>query len=315
MTEYSPTIALTLHDHVPIGVLVIDGDHRIHLWNRWLSSKTGIHAGHAEGRRLEELYPDLKKQRFDWAVNQVVNHKSPQIMSQALNRFLLPIPVPKRHSRGEDTSFMQQQVMITPYIQGNNVLAVVSIMDVSDHVIRSTVMQETAQKYQHDSSHDPLTQLYNRRFMRDWLAHELKRCVRYNYMLACMIIDLDYFKQINDSYGHDKGDEALHEFAGMLAEQFRESDTLVRYGGEEFIVFLPRCNLEQACQKACRLQKVLNNKSIAGLETGVVTCSIGVSIYLPDSPVNSKELIKEADKQLYYAKSSGRNRIMPLADC
>ncbi|NNG14525.1 MAG: GGDEF domain-containing protein [Gammaproteobacteria bacterium] len=298
-----------IDDYVPIGILVLDGEHRVCSWNRWLENKTDISAERAKGCRLEDLFPTLKNQRFDWALEQVIAHKSPQVMSQALNHFLIPIPT--MHSVRHGLSMMQQHVTITPLIHDDATLAVVAIIDVTDNIARSSAMLEATQQLQHESYHDQLTQLYNRRFMWEWLVHELKQCMRYEYTLACMMIDIDHFKRLNDDYGHDKGDVALEEFAKLLSIQFRDSDILVRYGGEEFAAFMPYCDLMQACAKAERIQAVLRSTNIAELDVGYVTCSIGVGVYAPANPVTGEELLKAADKQLYRAKNSGRNCVMP----
>jgi len=160
-----------------------------------------------------------------------------------------------------------------------------------------------------DSIRDPLTKLYNRRFMNESVHREMLRARRADTPLSFIILDLDRFKHINDEYGHDIGDEVLIMVAQSLSQAVREEDFVYRYGGEEFVIVLPGANLDIArerAQEACRTVRALRIDTQKGPLH--VTISAGVATY-PEHGQTQENLIVQADKALYLAKQSGRDRI------
>lgn len=152
---------------------------------------------------------------------------------------------------------------------------------------------------------DPLTGLYNRRYMEDTLQRVSQLAQREQQSVAVMMIDLDHFKRLNDQHGHAKGDAVLRDSAAVILNQLRESDVACRYGGEELLIVLPNCGLDDAVGKAERLRI-----GIAGLsQPGVaVSASIGVAA-IPANAGSAQDLVKAADAALYAAKQAGRNRV------
>ena len=165
------------------------------------------------------------------------------------------------------------------------------------------------------SFRDPLTGVYNRRFMIDNLRMEVARCKRHQEPLALMIFDLDDFKQINDQHGHDVGDRTLRDVARVAQEHLRESDVLCRYGGEEFLVVMPGANAEQAMQRAGQILEAIRDLSIPA-EAGEVriSASIGVATF-PASGHTELALRRAADQAMYDAKARGKNRILLATAC
>jgi two-component system, cell cycle response regulator len=158
---------------------------------------------------------------------------------------------------------------------------------------------------------DELTNLCNRRSFDILLKKELKRVIRHHKNLSLFMVDIDYFKFINDTYGHDNGDRVLQEIARVFLGVSREEDTICRYGGEEFLIMLPENNLENALLQAERLRKTIENKIFKiNSENVNITVSIGVSTYkLATNDITPTKLIKDADDALYNAKNSGRNKV------
>jgi len=155
---------------------------------------------------------------------------------------------------------------------------------------------------------DPLTNLPNRRMLRERLEQEIKKCRRNQHRLALVFVDLDHFKEVNDTLGHDQGDLLLIEAARRIRSCIRESDTVARMGGDEFTVLLS--NLQRADRLERTLQKMLDTLSSAFVltqEQVFVSASIGVTVY-PDDADDLEGLLKAADQALYVAKGAGRNR-------
>ncbi|GAB6035569.1 GGDEF domain-containing protein [Fundidesulfovibrio butyratiphilus] len=160
------------------------------------------------------------------------------------------------------------------------------------------------------ADHDGLTRIHNRQSFDSHLGDELKRHQRYRHELSLLLFDLDHFKSINDTYGHQAGDMVLGEMGALLDESCRETDFAARYGGEEFVVILPQTNEDQAWVLAERLRRRIEMRTFqyAG-KTFQVTASIGVATLQPGALSKRDELIRLADKALYQAKSSGRNMV------
>ena len=160
---------------------------------------------------------------------------------------------------------------------------------------------------------DPLTGIYNRRHFFQMADHEIKRAFRHESPLAVIMFDIDFFKRVNDEYGHASGDLVLQRVVSVAREIFRSNDILARYGGEEFVVLLPDSDLEQAGLPAERLREKIEKTAIA-LEEGslFVTASFGVSACRPESGEIHilGGLVRDADQALYEAKRLGRNRVV-----
>ncbi|MFQ5768785.1 MAG: diguanylate cyclase [Acidobacteriota bacterium] len=157
---------------------------------------------------------------------------------------------------------------------------------------------------------DEKTQLYNYRFLRERIGEEFKRAVRYDNPLSCIMLDLDHFKDINDTLGHRIGDRVLEEFGVILTDSARETDLVVRYGGEEFIIILPHTSTRQAMTVAERIRRSTMRRTFTVDEAPLkLTVSCGVSTY-PANPAirNDEDLVRTADRALYEAKEAGRNR-------
>jgi two-component system, cell cycle response regulator len=161
---------------------------------------------------------------------------------------------------------------------------------------------------------DPLTGLYNRRYLETHLTSLIEHFINRGKSLAVLALDVDFFKPINDTYGHDAGDKVLQELASRIRENTRSIDLCCRTGGEEFVLVLPSTNMQAAHVIAERLRKSIAFKSFtAGPASGIpVTISIGVATL--DSASDSLEtLLKRADSALYAAKREGRNRVVQAA--
>lgn len=158
---------------------------------------------------------------------------------------------------------------------------------------------------------DPLTGLFNVRYFRQSLEHELERTNRTLISTALMMIDLDHFKQVNDSYGHEVGNQVLKQTARLIRDTTRRLDIQCRYGGEEFVVILPSTELMLAVQVAERLRESIectpvfldDDRDIS------VTASIGLALHSAEQPHIASGLIEAADAELYRAKDEGRNRV------
>jgi len=158
---------------------------------------------------------------------------------------------------------------------------------------------------------DYLTGLYNNRYFYYRLAEEYSRSVRHSFHLSCLMVDIDFFKEVNDRYGHKAGDNILKELAQLLKHHMRKSDVVARYGGEEFVILLPQTDENGALAKAESLRSHIETYPFRGLkgERGL-SVSIGLATHPDYRATNKEDLITLADNALYTAKTLGRNRVV-----
>jgi diguanylate cyclase (GGDEF)-like protein len=184
----------------------------------------------------------------------------------------------------------------------------------AEHIALTISNLDLRQALHLQASRDPLTGLYNRRYMQESLDREIHRARRRQRPLSVMMLDIDHFKRYNDTYGHPAGDDALRLVGETLVSSVRAEDLACRYGGEEFIVILPECPLPQAAVRAEEVRARLKELYVerAGELPAVVTVSIGVAGF-QETTDRVDKLIKFADGALYQAKHGGRDRVVVAA--
>jgi diguanylate cyclase (GGDEF)-like protein len=172
-------------------------------------------------------------------------------------------------------------------------------------------LQQREQRLQEQAISDPLTGLYNRRYLSEFLPRELARSGRNATPVAVILIDLDHFKRVNDTFGHEAGDIVLTAVGNLLKANVRGSDIACRYGGEEFALILPETDVDAAARRAegIRMQISVLKLGHAGKPLGKVTASFGIAMF-PDHAQDTDELLRVADVALYAAKGAGRNRVL-----
>lgn len=186
------------------------------------------------------------------------------------------------------------------------------IIDLDGELALYTTFKNTTEKKQKEeelftqASTDPLTGLFNRRQFEMMTTQQISLAQRHQMPYCAIMIDIDHFKKVNDTYGHDAGDEVLKHLSMVLKSSLRESDVLARYGGEEFIIFLPHTSPTEAWHVAERLRSSVERTSVQTAENTLkITISLGISSSMD---LELTPLIKEADTALYQSKTTGRNK-------
>ncbi len=207
------------------------------------------------------------------------------------------IPVLSRSEVGYLTEVFN--AMVTRLRQGREKLA----------AINETLRQKNEELHL-ISITDSLTGLYNRKHLMETLDKEVSRSRRHQHIFSLLIIDIDHFKEYNDTYGHLAGDEVLRRLAAVFKESIRSCDYAARYGGEEFIFVLPETGAEDGAQAAERIRRRVAEEQVGSDDKPiVVTVSVGVASY-PIDGTDPESIIRKADGALYKAKERGRNRIV-----
>ncbi len=185
--------------------------------------------------------------------------------------------------------------------------------DLLDNLVRNREELEHLNSILHKLSvRDGLTGLYNHRYFHEAASQELMRCKRHSCMFSVIFIDVDNFKEYNDTHGHPAGDEVLRKLSECMNDRLRKTDIAARYGGEEFVILLPETHGDNAMICAETLRKKIEQHPFPGRETqplGIVSVSMGVAHY-PDDGDDLDHLLHAADEALYRAKAAGRNKII-----
>lgn len=322
-------IDLSILDHMPIGVFVIDRDFTVLFWNKRLADWTGLGRAEMAGQNLLRKYPHLDAPQYRARVEAIFRNGPPVIFSNYLHEYIIPAQMP-------DGGFRRQHCTASPVsLQGHErPVAMFTLQDVTEVHRRIIQVSELKDKTQKElelrtlaeakllenekrleklAATDELTGAANRRKLFEVLGDEVRRCSRYKTELSFLMVDADYFKLINDTYGHDAGDVVLRQLVAIIQGHLREVDLVGRFGGEEFSVVLPQTPASGALQVAERMRAGIENAAFRfnGGEHRI-TVSIGLASTRggEDPQFALDELVRQADQALYKAKEQGRNRVI-----
>lgn len=303
MFDLVPIARDTVMEHIPEMVFVIDSHDRVvdanAMAQKWL------------GKPLEEIigqdpihvfrnWPQLMN-RFFFLEQSREEIKIPGELTHTLEVIITPIYNRQRKLEG--------RVIVAYDITERKALEN-KLKALNDSLQKQLDENESLRmQLQEQAIRDPLTGVFNRRFFAEALDKEAARAIREKTPFSVIIIDVDHFKQFNDTYGHKCGDFVLQSLAGFLIENTRQSDIVCRYGGEEFIILMPDAALESAHDRAERLRKKFG-ETVVEYENRKLKCafSAGVASF-PEHTDSADVLLMLADEALYHSKSNGRNRV------
>lgn len=293
-----------IFDTVNFGLVVFDRGMAVQHWNRWMAMHSGIPAARIVGQPVLDFFPQLNTASFNKNCKSVLTFGNFAFFSQKLHRFLFPFKPDS--SFGSRFDMMQQSCSMGPLRSEDNAISGIFLI-----VQDVTELANYEQKLVEMNTKDALTGVYNRRFLESRLKDECARQQRYLRPLSLIMIDIDFFKKVNDTYGHQGGDLILQLVAEKAASVIRKTDFFARYGGEEFCCLLPETGTEAAETVAENLRlHIQKMESRVGDKVIKITVSLGVSaLTADDSP---ETLLKRADDALYQAKHAGRNRFVRI---
>ncbi len=299
-------------DSLVEGVVLMDHQERIVLANKAFEKKIGGDKGPIMGQKASDLH-----WTFPRSQKKVKNFPWQRALREGRGQAAIPLAL--QNEGGGPRTYM---VNGAPILDGSGKTrgALATFDDVTVIERKNNELQRTLntleksrdeihrqnQELQILATQDPLTRCLNRRSFFERFESEYSRAQRYGQKIACIMVDIDHFKMVNDNYGHQKGDKVLQEVSGILKDSLRDCDILCRYGGEEFAILLPETDTKGGAITAERIRRTISSKSFSNLR---ITVSLGVSSF-DSEPANPSELLSQADKALYVAKWEGRNRVV-----
>lgn len=297
-------------DRVDVGILVVTRDFEVVLWNRFMAAHSGVSHEHIVGGSLFESFPELPREWLAKKLKSVFILNNFAFSSWQQRPYLFRFKHHRPITGG--ASFMYQDCTFVPFKnqEGDQDLVCITVFDVTDVAIAQKQLSEARERMEELSNQDALTGVYNRRYLQVQLTREFNRVVRNGGALSVLFIDLDYFKNVNDTYGHPAGDYVLVEVAQRIKEAVRTTDYLARYGGEEFAVVLSDTGMNGGINVANRIrERIAEAPFIFEGQTIAMTASLGLSEYR-ETVETPESLLAESDEALYSAKQSGRNRVV-----
>lgn len=290
----------TMHD----GILVLDERNRILDINPAMENFLENKAPSYVGRNASEVFAEWMKQ-IDFLEEQMETRtelRSGKDPSRYLDLRVTPLYDRDHVLNGRLMVFRD----ITERKQAEKRLRYVNDRQQSQ-LIEIGLLQS---KLREQAVRDPLTNLFNRRYLEETLDHEIARASREGYPICMMMIDLDHFKRVNDTYGHEAGDHVLKAIAATLSQETRRGDFACRFGGEEFVVVMPNIESAVAYERAEKLRNTLNSLYIPyGIYSLTITISMGIASY-PANGQTREAVLRAADKAMYAAKEAGRDHIL-----
>ncbi|XQW84354.1 diguanylate cyclase [Thalassotalea piscium] len=298
----------TIVDKITTGVLILDLDYNIVIWNRFLQIHSNKKTENVINQSIFDVFPELPRRWFERKLSSVIQLNTQSFCSWEQRHHLFELP----HTRPitTDSKFMAQNCTFLPIVNNGVVTNIcILIEDVTDVFHYQTKLNTALEKLALSNKIDGLTQIYNRKYWEECLSTEFSRSRRYDHSLALIMFDLDCFKLLNDTFGHQGGDTVLIEVAKQVKILLRECDIFGRYGGEEFAIILPETNLSGAIDVAERVRGAIEAMTVNfNSEKIKVTVSLGVAV-LDAVDTRYEDLISNTDIALYKAKNAGRNMV------
>ena len=292
-----------------VGLIVLDLDYHVVLWNEFMDNHYCGGSPNVLGRTIFELFDDLPELWFRQKVKGVLQFKARAFSTWEQRPYLFRM----EHYRPftSPAEYMYQNITILPLMDLAGKIAHIGILvyDVTDVALQKLELQNTRDELNIRAKTDALTQLYNRGYWEVNLEKEFNRHRRTQQTPCLIVLDIDHFKQVNDTYGHLAGDEIIKALANLLTENLRGTDVIGRLGGEEFGVILIDTKIEQAEMLANRLRGIVEEAVTHYSGTDIkITCSFGVT-ELTAEITNQEQWYGTADAGLYESKNNGRNQV------
>jgi diguanylate cyclase (GGDEF)-like protein len=295
---------------IEVGIVVLDKDFNVQVWNQFMENHSSIVPGMIQNKNLFEFFPEIDEEWFTRKAAPAFSLRSPVFIIWEQRPYLFHFDCNRPIT--SQANHMYQNITIFPLasLTGKVEQVCLVIYDVTDEAVSRLGMQSLNSQLEKVSRVDGLTGLYNRRFWEEQFVMEYKRDKRSESPSALIMLDIDNFKKVNDTYGHPAGDVVIKTLAGIIKKATRETDLTGRYGGEEFAVILPDTPVANVEFVAERIRRLVEKCVVVHDEINIsFTVSIGIAGF-KHTYKDSNQWLDMADKSLCQAKAAGKNRVI-----
>ncbi|WP_339723103.1 GGDEF domain-containing protein [uncultured Paraglaciecola sp.] len=295
---------------IEVGIVVLDKEFNVQVWNQFMENHSSIVPGMIQDKNIFEFFPEIDQQWFTRKAAPAFSLKSPVFIIWEQRPYLFHFDCNRPIT--SQANHMYQNITIFPLasLTGEVEQVCLVIYDVTDEAVTRLDMQMLNAQLEELGRVDGLTGLYNRRFWEEQFVMEFKRSLRSDNPSTLIMLDIDHFKKVNDTYGHPAGDEVIKALAGIIKKATRETDIAGRYGGEEFAILLPDTPVANVEFVSERIRRLVEKCVVEYDEINIsFTVSIGIAGFVKTHK-DSTQWLDSADKALYKAKESGRNRVV-----
>ena len=295
--------------NIDVGLVILDREYKIQTWNSFMQNHGSLSASSTIGENIFEAFQDIPQKWFQRKIDSVFLLNNRAFTTWEQRPYLFKFKNNRPITGASD--FMFQNITLIPLQSADSQVNHVGIIiyDVTDMAVSKQQLQTANTQLEGLSRTDMLTQLNNRGYWEECLNNEFRRIKRTGQISSLVIFDIDHFTKVNDTYGHQAGDEVIRETARMLRDNMRTTDIAGRYGGEEFTVILVDTRAENAKIFAERLRETIEACSIE-YEGQTIKYTVSLGIAEVNDEINSyQEWLECSDKSLYYAKEHGRNQV------
>ncbi|MBE0368667.1 sensor domain-containing diguanylate cyclase [Pseudoalteromonas sp. MMG013] len=300
---------MDMFNTVDVGLVVLDRDYKVCIWNGFMENHSGLLPSAVKDKDIFDLFPSIDEQWFRSKTESVFVLKNRSFTIWEQQPYIFKFKNYRPITGKADHMYQSSTIIPLSTITGEVGHICIIIYDVTDEAMNKLELEQANHKLEQMSRTDSLTTLANRGYWESTLRKEFKRLQRSQGICSLLMFDIDYFKRVNDAYGHSGGDEAIRHISDLLKKTLRETDTAGRYGGEEFVVTLVDTDVEGAQIFAERLRSLIEKSSIFYDNKQIqITVSVGFATYTSDFKKH-EEWIEAADTALYHSKETGRNKV------
>jgi diguanylate cyclase (GGDEF)-like protein len=303
----------TLLSAIGVGIVVVDKDFVVHEFNQFMENHSGVSARDINGKTLFGFFNEINRK---WLINKcqpVFSMNTPVFVIWEQRQYLFKFGTSRPITSSSD--HMYQNITILPIASDSGEIDRICILvyDMTDQAMSNARVEKLNDELKVISRVDGLTGLFNRRYWQERFEREFKLTIRSKKPISVLMLDIDHFKKVNDTHGHQAGDRVIQSLSMLIRKATRETDITGRYGGEEFVVLLPDTNRETAMIVGERIRKVAQRYVVSHDNVDInFTISAGIAEF--DSKYTQPLMwLEAADQALYNAKNSGRNKVL-LAD-
>jgi diguanylate cyclase (GGDEF)-like protein len=300
---------LAVTQNIDVGIVVLDREYRVQVWNTFMENRSGVVPYEASNQSFFTLFPELNQKWFSKKVDNVITLGTPAFTIWEQRPYLVRFKNYQPITGRED--FMYQNTTMFPLRSTNGEITHICLViyDVTDVATNRHQLQAANTELHRLSSTDSLTEIFNHGHFKSMLKREFSRHSRYGSMASLVMIDIDHFKRVNDTYGHQAGDMVIRRVAEVIRKHARDVDVVGRYGGDEFAVVLPDTDKAGTRVFCERLREGVEAMEVV-YEGHSIRCTLSLGVADLSRPAHDfVTLVEWADQALYVAKKNGRNQV------